>query len=63
MKNTRKQIEDKMPQCKEADCNELLVADNDGYCLRHICPPPIPLILQYLNEQDTKKKEKNEEVK
>ncbi|MDP3726719.1 MAG: hypothetical protein Q8Q96_00195 [bacterium] len=57
MKKQKKKIEDKkMPKCKEVDCAEASIADNDGYCLRHICPPSIPLILQYLNEQDEKKR-------
>ena len=45
----------KLPKCKEGDCLNPSISDNDGYCINHICPPPIPLILQYLN--NIKKKE------
>jgi len=46
----------KMPKCKEIDCQNSSIDDNDGYCLGHICPPPIPLLLQHLNEIEEKKK-------
>lgn len=54
-----KQIK-KMPQCKEMDCKNLSIDDNDGYCLSHICPPPIPLVLQHLNEIKEKRRKNND---
>lgn len=43
-------------KCKEEGCEKLSIDNNDGYCLGHICPPPIPLILQHLNESKEKEK-------
>ena len=45
-----------MPKCKDIGCQEPSISDNDGYCLGHICPPPIPLLIQHLNEIERKKK-------
>lgn len=47
--------ETKSIKCKEEGCEELPIDNNDGYCLAHICPPSIPLILQHLNDLNENK--------
>lgn len=54
-KDTRKQQDKYSPVCKEEDCKNPAIENNDGYCMEHICPPPIPLLIQHLNKLEEQK--------